>query len=517
MKRQHVFITAVAFFVALVLTGYGFMPSSFLHKKPKSVFDRGEELAKTYCGNTCHLFPEPSLLDKTTWKERVLPNMGWRLGIRKTGDNPYAEMEKDETQLVKALNIFPEKALLPFADWKKIVAYYLQKAPDKPLPQKTAPTFDSLLKGFHAEAISFTEIKLPQTSLLKYDTTTGLLYIGDGRGELYAMRSNLKLLASWKLESGPADIDLHTPGSPRILCIGSFIPTQKNTGSFYALDSINVSADGLKRLDNLARPVSCELSDLNADNKKDLIICQFGHHTGKLSWFDGGDLGKEHVLISQPGARRVAVHDFNDDGKPDLMALMAQAREELILFINQDQNKFSRKTIYQFPPVYGVSYFELADFNRDGHPDILLTNGDNWDLSPVKKYYHGIRILMNDGKNNFKIAQFFPFYGANKAIARDFDGDGDLDIAAIAFDNPQEQSHTFLYLENKGSLTFSSASTPAAENGKWITMEACDFDRDGDQDIILGSFVYTVGELTKLLTTGIESFPQMVILWNDRK
>ncbi len=223
-------------------------------------------------------------------------------------------------------------------------------------------------------------------------------------------------------------------------------------------------------MDNLARPVACELNDLNAD------------------------------------------------GKPDIMALMAQAREELILFINQGQDKFSEKTFYQFPPVYGVSYFELADFNRDGHPDILLTNGDNWDLSPVKKYYHGIRILMNDGKNNFKIAQFFPFYGASKAVARDFDRDGDLDIAAIEFyDDPKEQAHTFLYLENEGNLTFSSASTPAAENGKWITMEACDFDRDGDQDIILGSFVYTVGELTKLLTKGVESFPQMVILWNDRK
>ena len=265
-------------------------------------------------------------------------------------------------------------------------------------------------------------------------------------------------------------------------------------------------------------PVASEVIDLNADGEKDLIICQFGHHTGKLSWFDGGEPGKEHILKSEPGSRRVEAHDFNDDGKPDIMALMAQSKEELILFTNQGQNKFSEKIIYQFPPVYGVSYFELADFNGDGHPDILLTNGDNWDLSPIRKYYHGIRILMNDGRNNFTIAQFFPFYGASKAVARDFDKDGDLDIAAIAFyDDPKEQANTFLYLENKGGLKFSSSSIPAAENGKWITMEACDFDRDGDQDIILGSFVYSLGELTQLVTKGVESFPQMVVLWNDRK
>ncbi len=514
---MRILIVFLAIFVALILSGFVFLPSPARHTKPVSIFATGEELAKAYCA-TCHLFPEPSLLDKATWKDRVLPNMGWRLGIRKSGDNPYAAMEKEEAQLVKALKIFPDKALLLVADWQKIVAYYLQKAPDKPLPQKAAPVFDSVLYGFHAQAIYLTKIQLPQTSLLKYDTTTALLFIGDGRGELYAMRSNLKLLASWKLDSAPADIDFTTPGSPRILCIGSVKPTQKNTGSFYAFDSVNAAAKNSKRLDHLARPVACDRSDLNADGVNDLIVCQFGHHTGKLSWFDGGDPAKEHVLKAEPGARRVAVHDFNSDGRPDIMALMAQAKEELILFINRGKGKFSEKIIYEFPPVYGVSYFELADFNQDGHPDILLTNGDNWDLSPIKKNYHGIRILMNDGRNNFNIAQFIPFYGASKAVARDFDKDGDLDIAAIAFyDDPQEQANTFLYLENKGNLVFAASSTAAAENGKWITMEACDFDRDGDEDIVLGSFVYSFNELTKLLNKGLESFPQVVVLWNDKR
>lgn len=509
MMHYRIYFVLLTCFAVLVFTGLAFTSAPVSHT--------GEELAKTYCA-TCHLFPSPSLLDKKTWKESVLPNMGWRLGIRKPGDNPYAKLEKEEAQLVKALHVFPEDALLPPADWQKIVAYYVQNAPDTPLPQKNPPVFDTLLKNFHAEAFSFTKTQLPQTSLLKYDSSSRLLFIGDARHELYAMKQNLTLLASWKLESAPVDIDFHVPASPQVLCIGSLKPSQKASGSFYAFDTATATMNGPKKINHLARPVASEVSDLNSDGVNDVIICQFGNYTGKLSWFEGGRQGKEHILKNQPGAIRVAVRDFNGDGKPDIMALMAQAREELVLFINQGNNKFSEKSIYQFPPVYGMTYFELADFNDDGHPDILLTNGDNWDLSPVKKNYHGIRILMNDGRNNFKITRFFPFYGASKAVARDFDNDGDLDIAAIAFyDDPKEQANTFLYLENKGNLTFSSASTPTTTNGKWITMEACDFDRDGDQDIILGSFVFTVNDYSKLVTQGVEWFPQVMVLWNDKK
>ncbi|GAO44430.1 FG-GAP repeat domain-containing protein [Flavihumibacter petaseus] len=477
----------------------------------------GEELAKTYCA-TCHLYPEPSLLDKKTWNEFVLPNMGWRLGIREDDEDPYLKMDRDELPLVKALNVFPEKALLSRADWKKIVKYYIQNAPDNALPQKDPPTVDKELKKFHVEALTFPITTFPQTCLLKYDSSSGLLYVGDGHNELFAMTRDLQLQASWKIESPPVDLAFQPGASPRVLCIGSLKPSQKVNGSYYAFDTVTATRNDPVKMDQLARPVACAVADVNGDRVNDLIICQFGNFTGKLSWFENGDPHKEHMLKAQLGAIHVEVRDFNGDGKPDIMALMAQAREELLLFTNKGNNEFSEQMVYEFPPVYGMTYFELADFNHDGHPDKLLSNGDNWDLSQIRKNYHGIRILMNDGKNNFKVTKFIPFFGAFKAMARDFDKDGDLDIAAIAFsDKPDEQSNTFLYLENKGDLSFSAASTPAAANGKWLTMEVCDFDHDGDQDIILGSFVFNFKEYSKLVARGVESLPQVLILWNDSK
>src|SRR5437667_5030468 len=40
----------------------------------------GERLAHTYCA-ACHMFPEPALLDKKTWRTGVLPQMALRLGV----------------------------------------------------------------------------------------------------------------------------------------------------------------------------------------------------------------------------------------------------------------------------------------------------------------------------------------------------------------------------------------------------------------------------------------------------
>jgi hypothetical protein len=106
------------------------------------------------------------------------------------------------------------------------------------------------------------------------------------------------------------------------------------------------------------------------------------------------------------------------------------------------------------------------------------------------KPYHGVRIFLNDGDNQFEEAYFLPLNGAYGVTADDFDEDGDLDIAAISFfpdyeTNPEE---SFVYLENKGDLTFEPSTFEDSDRGRWLILDSGDMDRDGDSDLILGSF-----------------------------
>lgn len=448
----------------------------------------GETLAKTYCAS-CHLFPEPHLLDKATWQNGVLPKMNARLGLEQDSFKLFSQMDLDEMQAIIGAGIYPEKPMLAAQDWAKIVKYYLDNAPEKPLLQDNKAKVNTSLPLFGIKKLFTKTYEIPAATFVKFSPNEKSIFIGNRGSSNFIKKYDLNFIKKDSIHTNSPVSEIITyPSNLGILEMGVMDPNDKKAGSFAILNTISETRKTV--FDSLQRPVDIEIADLNLDKIDDTIICNFGNELGNVCWIDG-KTQKMQILNPNPGGRMAVVQDINNDNKPDILLLMTQAREQIVAYINLGNGQFSEKVLLEFPPVYGSSYFELTDFNKDGFVDILYTNGDNADYSIILKIYHGVRIFTNDGKNNFNETYFYPMHGASKAMAADFDLDGDLDIAAISFftDPNQKPNEGFLFFDNIGaSNSFKVSTITEAKNGKWMVMDVADMDLDGDMDIILGSF-----------------------------
>ncbi|WP_143304704.1 FG-GAP repeat domain-containing protein [Chitinophaga vietnamensis] len=445
--------------------------------------ERGKALADKYCG-TCHQPVSPALLDKETWTKHVLPAMAKRLGIRVWNETEYYPPQPGE-----------KPAALSFAEWNEIVHYYDTLAPEHLAPAKPPVPLQHGWSVFTLKCPSVPDTsRLSATTLVAVDTASGNIFTSDELSNmLQRWGSDLHQTAQWRMLSPVVDMQL-PKDSPAILTqIGNMRALNEPKG---VISSLNVkdpkaTAHDLKAF--LQRPVQTLQADFNNDGLTDLLVCAFGHDQGGLYWLkQRPDHHYDQLPILEiPGAIHAVTGDFNKDGWTDVMALFAAGNEGIWLFENDKKGGFKAVNLLKFPPLNGSTSFQLADFNGDGKEDILYTCGDNADYSMILKPYHGVYIFLNEGNHQYKQAWFYPVNGCTKAIVADFNGDGRLDIATIAFfaDLKNNPSEKFIFFEgDKLPLHFTPYAPPIEREGRWICMEAKDYDHDGDLDIVLGNY-----------------------------
>ncbi|MDH4126535.1 MAG: VCBS repeat-containing protein [Gammaproteobacteria bacterium] len=472
--------------------------------------ERGRELAATVCAS-CHLLPGPDILTRQSW-DIALTYMGLLLGIDDTArfDDapPYVRtFVNGRKKLLGQDGVLPAGPLIVERDWQAIRAWYLASAPEVALPQTGKPPLVWSLPQFRIRESDYVS-RPAVTTLVRINPAAHEVIIGDtDKRSLAVLGADGRLKGEPRI-FGPAmmpvDIEFRPEGA-LVASIGDLYASLKSEDrpglvariSGYTGGPIESGMSVL--INRLHRMADMELADINDDGVEDFIISGFGANFGSLSWFEsqpGGGFAA-HLLIDRPGAVRTQAFDFNDDGFLDIAVLMSHAREGFYILLNDGHNAFTPRTVFETQPAYGHTWFELHDFNGDGRMDFMTVNGDNVDSDPYNtlRNYNGLRIFLNEGELRFREAYFYPMYGAFGARAADFDNDGDLDIAAVAFypDFEAERPESFVYLQNNGNLHFEAHSAEALSRGRWVTIDAGDIDGDGDADIVLGGGTVQLG------------------------
>src|SRR5713101_1552030 len=167
---------------------------------------------------------------------------------------------------------------------------------------------------------------------------------------------------------------------------------------------------------------SLVVGEFNGDGKADLAVANSSDNT--VSVLLGNGDGTFQSNVEYPTGlttRGMAVGDFNGDGKPDLATTISGGLCQgwVAIFLGKGDGTFLQ---HVDSPSVGCNYqVAVGDFNEDGKEDlvvvdnwvsILLGNGDGT-FQPAVRY--------RAGGNNTSIALF------------DFDGDGRLDLALTDF------------------------------------------------------------------------------------
>ncbi|WP_353720443.1 VCBS repeat-containing protein [Dyadobacter sp. 676] len=194
-------------------------------------------------------------------------------------------------------------------------------------------------------------------------------------------------------------------------------------------------------------------------------------------------------LLSQNGPG-ITVADVNDDGLDDFY-IGGAFNQSGQMFIQGRQQRFSAKAL-----VSGQKYEEdmgtlFFDADGDGYPDLYVVSGSN-EFEAGSRYYQD-RLYTNDGKGNFSLnTRALPLLtGSGSTVnAADFDRDGDLDLfiggrlAPGAYPMPGES----YILRNEGG-GFTEVTQQVCPEIKRIGMVTTalwtDFDQDGWVDLIV--------------------------------
>ncbi|MEZ5989072.1 MAG: VCBS repeat-containing protein [Planctomycetota bacterium] len=179
--------------------------------------------------------------------------------------------------------------------------------------------------------------------------------------------------------------------------------------------------------------------------------------------------------------RKVMFVDLDRDGDLDCVqaALTGGDKklEDAKYFTNDGKGRFTDATTKLNLPFGDRADVAVLDADGDGYPDLLFLN-----------QFLTSDLQLNDRKGGFVPAKAgaFPLYAGThqRALTGDFDRDGDDDVIVVTYDtipNP------YLLNDGKGNFSLNAKLTYPLGNEPSTAGAVADLDGDGDLDVVIGN------------------------------
>jgi hypothetical protein len=475
--------------------------------------DETVSLVRATC-SSCHVFPEPAILPREYWITAVR-------GMYQTAGNRGVQ--------------------LPIS-LERVLRWYLYHAPETlpPAPGRTdagpgalawdlqewSPSNDQAA-GARGPAVTHVEV-----ASLFGGSANDVIVSDVATNRVYALRPDRPDLGVVELGEvtnpgrvSVADVDGDGAQDVVVAELGDLVPTNDPVGSVvWFRNTGGGDFEATRIADGLGRVGDVHATDLQGNGRIDVLVAVFG-------WMQGGRLMilentglvngmptfSEQIIDSRSGFTDVRAVDLNDDGRKDIVALIAQEFQQVMVYWAEDGG-YSGEVVFQAPnPDWGYTGLEVVDFTGNGLPDIIVANGDNLDLNNPKPF-HGIGLLENLGSDRFEYRHLTNMYGAHKAVPADLNGDGQLDLVIGAYlppvvvasaPGPQE---SVVWLERVGPTQL-VRRVLQAEGSHYMTIDAGDVTGDGVPEIVTGWIDLGVVDPRQAVENPLESF---VSLWRSR-
>jgi hypothetical protein len=232
------------------------------------------------------------------------------------------------------------------------------------------------------------------------------------------------------------------------------------------------SSTGVKTACAACVPVALAAADLNKDGKSDIVVGYATTSPTIGTLLGNGDL--TFGSVSNFGStvnslENVATADVNKDGNLDIIYADSGSNNIVVLFGPSFTTSTTVSTNYAAGP-YRVY---VADFNKDGVPDVAATVNDGFNDI--------VEVFLSNASGTFS-GTTTTFLGRGRLAIGDFDGDGKLDIVASG-----TQSFVLAFGNGSGSFSTVSESSSSVFNNSSLNLvqfAAGDFNRDGRTEII---------------------------------